>query len=47
MTATCRECHRAFTEGESGWVEDVKVITPSGVRLEQRYTCDQCEEANQ
>ena len=47
MNATCHTCKREFGEGESGWVEDWKVIDTSGTtatfRMETRYTCDDCE----
>ncbi len=41
----CRSCGRLLLTGEDAWVEDVKVIGPGSVRIETRYTCDDCEAA--
>lgn len=40
---TCRTCGRTLRDGESAWARDVKVVEPEGVRVETRYTCDDCE----
>ncbi len=43
----CASCGREFAEGESGYVEDWKALDTRGNRatwrIEQRYTCDDCE----
>lgn len=43
----CTHCGRVLREGESAWASDWKVIdthgTSADVRLETRYTCDDCE----
>ena len=39
----CPGCGRTLRGGESAWATDVKVIEPTGVRMETRYSCDSCE----
>lgn len=41
----CRVCGRTLQEGETAWMSGWKVIEPGGVRIESRYTCDECEAA--
>ena len=44
MTApACQSCRRVLAVGESAWADEVKVIEAGGVRLETRYTCEDCE----
>lgn len=38
----CVGCGRSLRDGETAWAGDWYVITPDGVRLETRYTCDTC-----
>lgn len=42
MTPTCHDCGRTLREGESAWADDWKVVDATGVRLEVRYTCEEC-----
>lgn len=41
-TPACSGCGRTLVEGESAWASDWHVIEPDGVRVETRYTCDDC-----
>lgn len=38
----CQECGIQLNPGDGAWASDHHVITPEGVRLETRYTCDDC-----
>lgn len=48
LTPNCRVCLRVLAVGESAWADDFKVIDVSGetvtMRVETRYTCDECAE---
>ena len=46
MSAECHTCKRVLHEGEKVWADDWKVIdvtgTTAAIRIETRYTCDDC-----
>ena len=42
MTARCQTCGRTIHNGELCYAAEWKVVEPGGVRVEVRYTCDEC-----
>ena len=50
MSIVCQKCGRMFVDGDQCWADDWKVIevlgTEATVRVETRYTCDDCYEAD-
>ena len=48
MSARCCACKRELREGESAWASDWTVISEDyrSARRETRYTCEDCEAAN-
>jgi hypothetical protein len=43
ILATCHKCRRGLSAGDEAWASDWTVIEPTGVRVEVRYTCADCE----
>ena len=39
----CHTCKRSLAMDESAWASDWTVIENGAIRLETRYTCDDCE----